>query len=284
VSSPDARPSEDAQPTAAAPRRPVGILTVDDEACLEWAARLAAAFVDGPAGRSAPAGCGRSTGPPGVTALPDAAFRPTRPFSGPLFAAVEAMALAANAAATPISAPSSSCMGLVVPLVRLSPAPAHERLGAAPIVITDHVALTGRGPLAGPWPADRPRTFPSMNAVYAPDLAAAALEACGLRPASSMPPPAPSTPPSAPSSPSSGSSSAAAHECEPADGRSVGVPAIYSRLAVAGVADTGRQTAFETEQARAAGLSVAASHLVAPVVIAAYYGLVVVAVGVPAGP
>jgi hypothetical protein len=58
-------------------------------------------------------------------------------------------------------------------------------------------------------------------------------------------------------------------------------PAVYSRLAVAGVADARRLSVWEQRQARAAGLTAAADCLVAPVVIATFFGLMVAAVGVP---
>ena len=102
------------------------------------------------------------------------------------------------------------------------------------IAVADHVDLALRGPLAGRWPAGRPRSFPSMSGVYQPS---------GIR---------------------SGAGAA-----------------VYSRLVVAGVADTGHLSSFERVEARRAGLTAVSHCLVAPAVIAAYYGLAVAAVCVP---
>jgi hypothetical protein len=251
---------------------PIGILTVDDSRCVDLARRLALAIAGGSDGCDA-AVCGRPADlPRGVTALPAAAFRPPRPFSGPLFAAVEAAAMAARLAAAPADA---RCLALVVPLLPLGnggegespdqPAmPGHDALSAARVVVVaDHVNLALRGPLTGRWPAGRPRTFPALNGVYAPAVAERLLQAAAAVEADT--------------------STTAGRQREPEDGRSAAGAAVYSRLVVAGVADSGRQTVFETDQARAAGLSWASSCLVAPVVVAAYYGLVVAAVGVPGG-
>jgi hypothetical protein len=250
--------------------RPAGILTVDDPRCVELARRLATAIAEDSEGFDA-APCGRPAGlPRGVTALPASAFQPPRPFSGPLFAAIESAAIAARLSG---AAGCPHCLALVVPLVRLGDdgcAPADPAAA-----IADHVNLALRGPLAGPWPAGRPRTFPSMNGVYVPGVAEELLVKTGggESPAAISPAAHPAPP----------TSTTVAGEREPEDGRSAAGPAVYSRLAVAGVADTGRPTVFEVDQARAAGLSWASSCLIAPVVIAAYYGLAVAAVGVPGG-
>jgi hypothetical protein len=53
---------------------------------------------------------------------------------------------------------------------------------------------------------------------------------------------------------------------------------------VAGVADALRLTPFERRQMHRCGLAAASSALVGPVVIAAYHGLAVAAVGAPRPP
>jgi hypothetical protein len=245
-------------PKTASGADPIGILTVDDSRCVELARRLARAIA-GNAGGSGAAVCGRPADlPRGVTALPAAAFQPSRPFSGPLFAAVESAAIAARLAGT---AADHRCLALVVPLLPVGDWREGESSSHPPAIIVDHVNLALRGPLTGRWPAGRPRAFPSLNGVYAPDVAERLLRVAA----------------------GADTSTAAGRQREPEDGRSASGAAVYSRLAVAGVADTGRPTVFEADQARAAGLSWAGSCLVAAVVIAAYYGLVVAAVGVPGG-
>lgn len=145
------------------------------------------------------------------------------------------------------AAGQAGLVGLVVPLA--SP----TALAAGPVIIADHVDLALRSPLLGAWPAGRERTFPSMSDVYAADVAERLL--------------VPST--SAPG------------ERIPAPGTEGTEAAVYSRIAVAGVADLRRLSVWEEQQARAAGLTAVADCLVAPVVIAACYGLTVAGVGVP---
>jgi hypothetical protein len=113
-------------------------------------------------------------------------LRPVRPFEGRLFEVLAAL-------------PSDSCVGLCAP-ARLvggaggesepqgaggaygthgagdDAAPVRGERGddAAPargermLAIEDHVNLELRGPLTGPWPADVPRSFPSMTGRYQP--------------------------------------------------------------------------------------------------------------------
>ncbi len=105
-----------------------------------------------------------------VTLEPDE-LRPALPFEGRLFEILAAL-------------PAGTCVGLVVP-VRLA---AAGRSGGAPtqpsaalsrhaastdaapglLAVEDHVNLELRGPLTGAWPADLPRSFPSMTARYQP--------------------------------------------------------------------------------------------------------------------
>jgi hypothetical protein len=337
-------PSPETPPLVAA-GRPAGILAVDEPRCRHVADALAAVARAGAAPATmtpatmtpatmTPAAmtpatvasaadpllsegvsmCGGPAGSfVGATVLPAAAYRPARPFSGPLFAAVEASTAANRRIAGRAAAPPY--IVLVVPLGAIASSadggaaigrpdvitdhinPSADDGGAIgrPVVIADHINLAGRGPLTGRWPAGRPRTFPAMSHVYAPDIAAGLLAAALGRPtdggvwgraAPTAPCPEPSMAQPAASAaahrPAWSEHQPAAAECEPAVARSATGPAIYSRLAVAGVAERDRPTAFEVEQARAAGLTWAADCLVAPVVIAAYYGLVVAAVGVPA--
>jgi len=237
----------------------------------------------GPGPRDVPGGM-PATVPAGVpaTVLAAAWCRPQRPFRGPLFAAIEAAARAARGArdvAEPtVSAGRSAAIGLVVPLWELDHGTAVAPL-AMPVVVADHVDLTLRSPLVGRWPPARPRTFPSMGAVYAPDVAARLL-ADGVLPARGASPAAPGSPGAA-ASPAHRSSTRRGGQRHPAPSSSPQDPAVYSRLAVAGVADARRLSVWERRQARAAGLIAAADCLVAPVVIAAFFGLVVAAVGVP---
>lgn len=261
----------------------VGLLIADDERCRALAAEL---FPDMP-----------------PTALPAADFVPPAPFAGPLFALLERWAcdaaVPAADAAEPHPAPSPA-IGLVVPAVWYpemvagpqplvaadeetqwvfrpgwAPAPPErgggsgdlraasglpgategpvrepEAVGLSPageampgaIVVTDHVNLVGSGPLTGRWPAGRARSFPSLTGIYQPAQLRGQYQPAPVRPVADRP--------------------------------------IYS-LAVAGVANEERLSPFERRQMLRCGLAVASSRLVPPVVIAAYYGLLVAAVAAP---
>lgn len=227
-----------------------------------------------------------ATVPAGVpaTVLAAESCRPPRPFRGPLFAAVEEAARSVRgwrAVTDPtVAAGERAVLGLVVPLWWLGRGAAATR-PTDPVVVTDHVDLTLSGPLVGRWPPDRPRTFPSMRAVYAPDIAAD-LPAAAAPAAFGVAPAGPDSPGRA-ASPAGRSSTSRSGQRHPAMSSSPQDPAVYSRLAVAGVADARRLSVWEQRQARAAGLTAAADCLVAPVVIAAFFGLMVAAVGVPVG-
>ena len=66
---------------------------------------------------------------------------------------------------------------------------------------------------------------------------------------------------------------------QPSAGRGSEGPRVYSGIVVAGVADAHRLTPFESQAAVAAGCQAVADCLVAPVIVAAYYGLPVAACG-----
>ena len=69
---------------------------------------------------------------------------------------------------------------------------------------------------------------------------------------------------------------------QPAGVRARGGPRVYSSgVVVAGVADAGRLTPFESSVVRARRIVAVADSLVPPVIVAAYYGLLVAACGVP---
>ncbi|GEM_PF-3254303 len=239
----------------------------------------------GPGSCEAPSGI-PATAPAGVpaTVLTPESCRPLHPFRGPLFAAVEEAARSvrgSRAVSDPtLAAGERAALGLVVPLWWLGQGSAARRL-TGPVVVSDHVDLTLRGPLAGRWPPDRPRTFPSMRGVYAPDIAADVL--AGAAPAACEVAAAGPDAAGRAASPAGRSSTSRGSQRHPAASSSPQDPAVYSRLAVAGVADASRLSVWEQRQARAAGLTAAADCLVAPVVIAAFFGLVVAAVGVPVG-
>jgi hypothetical protein len=114
-----------------------------------------------------------------VTLEPDE-LRPALPFEGRLFEVLAAL-------------PAGTCVGLVVP-VRLAAAgrsggasagasaassPPAAPAAAAPrlLAVEDHVNLELRGPLTGAWPADLPRSFPSMTARYQPAVVRSAASA-----------------------------------------------------------------------------------------------------------
>ena len=249
----------------------------------------------------------RVAGEPGCLALADslfpdvepavlaaADFAPPAPFEGPLFDLLEDVARSAGARPSPEGA-GEPVLGLVVPAVWYGAQPAPNA-----VFVADHVNLAGRGPLAGRWPAGRVRTFPSMTGVYRPSLLAARLPAAsswaideatgegGAAPCQSSLAPrdrsqAPST--AGPGGPATGPGTAPVRpQHQPPGGRPGAGGPIYFALAVAGVADAGRLTPFESRQMRRCGLVAAAGLLVAPVVIAAYHGLAVAAAGVPREP
>lgn len=89
----------------------------------------------------------------GRTVLTREALRPSVPFEGSVFAALEAVR-------------PGDALGLVVPAV--------WRGDEALIAVRDHVNLALRGPLTGRWPAGVPRRFPCMTGIYQPGLARAA--------------------------------------------------------------------------------------------------------------
>ena len=66
---------------------------------------------------------------------------------------------------------------------------------------------------------------------------------------------------------------------QPRLGRGSQGPRVYSGIVVAGVTDVHRLTPFESQAAVAAGCKAVADCLVAPVILAAYYGLPVAACG-----
>jgi hypothetical protein len=69
---------------------------------------------------------------------------------------------------------------------------------------------------------------------------------------------------------------------QPADVRARGGPRVYSPgVVVAGVADAGRLTPFESGALREAGVFAVSDSLVPSAIIAAYYGLTLAACGVP---
>ena len=69
---------------------------------------------------------------------------------------------------------------------------------------------------------------------------------------------------------------------QPADVRARGGARVYSSsVVVAGVADAGRLTPFETRALREAGVFVVSDSLVPSAIVAAYYGLTLAACGVP---
>jgi len=101
-------------------------------------------------------------------------LRPLRPFEGRLFATLADLS-------------AGACVGLVVPvrLVANAPVAPGDRAAVSPpgpagaaapagveavhlLAVEDHVNLELRGPLTGLWPADVPRSFPSMTARYQP--------------------------------------------------------------------------------------------------------------------
>jgi hypothetical protein len=67
---------------------------------------------------------------------------------------------------------------------------------------------------------------------------------------------------------------------QPSAGRGSEGPRVYSAIVVAGVTDVHRLTPFESQAVVAAGCKAAADCLVAPVIVAAYYGLPVAACGI----
>lgn len=215
----------------------LGILTLAQPDCLAVAERLGPAVAGQAADLRFKLHAGSSAAP-GVIALADADFVPPAPFRGPLFAAIETFALAAGASARAVDSEAEDrpALGLVVPAVLLDPddGATNPGPGIGLILVEDHVNLALRGPLSGPWPPGRPRTFPSMSGIYQPSGVQSALSA-----------------------------------------------GVYSRRVVAGVADAQRLSPFQLAEARRAGLTAASDRLVAPVVIAAYYGLAVAAVCVP---
>ncbi len=80
-------------------------------------------------------------------------LRPSAPFTGPLFAALQEVR-------------RGDAVGLVVP--------GYWRGDEAALVVRDHVNLELRGPLTGRWPAGVPRSFPCMTGIYQPAVARAA--------------------------------------------------------------------------------------------------------------
>ncbi len=88
-----------------------------------------------------------------IIALERHALRPARPFEGRLFALLAAL-------------PPGTCVGLVVPVRSTSAAASPGDV----IAVEDHVNLELRGPLTGPWPAGRARSFPSMTGRYQPAM------------------------------------------------------------------------------------------------------------------
>ena len=229
---------------------------------------------------------------PAVLAAAD--FAPPAPFEGPLFDLLEDVARAAGARPSPEGA-GEPVLGLVVPAVWYGAQPAPDA-----VFVADHVNLAGRGPLAGRWPAGRVRTFPSMTGVYRPSLLAARLPAASSwgideatregRAASCQSSETPRDRSQAPSTAGLGRAATGPGTApvrpqhQPPGGRPGAGGPIYFALAVAGVADAGRLTPFESRQMRRCGLVAAAGLLVAPVVIAAYHGLAVAAAGVSRAP
>ena len=248
-----------------------------------------------------------ATGEPGCLALaarlfPDVApavlaaadFAPPAPFEGLLFAVLENVARSAGA--RPQSegrADQRPVLGLVVPAVWYGAPPAP-----AVVLVTDHVNLTGHGPLTGRWPAGLDRTFPSVTGVYRPSTLAGRLSAAppGLADAvagEGDPASREGVGPQCDRSQTPGEAglgravvgTTPVHpQHQPPGGRPGAGGPIYFALAVAGVADADRLTPFESRQMHRCSLVAAASLLVAPVVIAAYHGLAVAAAGVPRAP
>jgi hypothetical protein len=83
-----------------------------------------------------------------------AALRPETPFRGSLFELLGA-------------SPQGALLGLVVP-VRITGDGGEAAAEPAFVPVADHVNLALAGPLAGPWPADVPRSFPALTGVYHP--------------------------------------------------------------------------------------------------------------------
>ena len=89
-----------------------------------------------------------------LESLSRAELRPSAPFEGPLFALLRARE-------------RGEVLGLVVPARWTGDAGERPADGDL-VVITDHVALDGPGPLSGRWPPGVPRDFPSMTGIYQP--------------------------------------------------------------------------------------------------------------------
>jgi len=241
----------------------IGVLHVDTPSCAAVAARLLGAVPrrDRVPRRS----FGDEAAPGGAVALPACEFRPRAPFSGPLFTTLETFALAA--------AGERRTVGVVVEVAPLgaSDEPEDPLVPEDALVpIADHVDLALRGPLFGRWPAGRRRTFPSMSGLYVPAFAEELLQAF-VRPSDPIAGSTPSSPPGE-------------RERHPEPATGAEGAAVYSPSVVAGVVDVRRLSTWERRQARAAGLDWASGSLVAAAVVAAYYGLPVVAVGVSSGP
>jgi hypothetical protein len=176
-----------------------------------------------------------------VVGLAREELRPRVPFRGALFGVLAGVE-------------RGSCVGLVVPVGRVSPAalpkarpratrtpvrPPGAAAGSAPpqalLPVSDHVNLELRGPLTGRWPAGVPRDFPQVAGIYQPALV-----------------------------------------------RASGGPRVYSTgVVVAGVADARRLTPFEAQAVAGLGVIAVSDVLVPAAIVAAYYGLTLAACGVP---
>jgi len=214
-------------------------------------------------------------------------LRPRRPFVGRLF---EVIARAAGRPSPVEQAPVSSAdervvdsyagdadrrptLTLVLPMRWLAGGPVPDLVWVA-----DHVNLELRGPLTGRWPVSGPRSFPAMHDLYrAPtDLTdsgalASAMATGSLGSSPGAPPP---IVPVAPQRRTGG-------ERQLPPPGVAGEARVYSQVTVAGVANVARPTPFERHELRANGFVAACDCLVPATIIAAYYGLAVIAFGVP---
>ena len=181
------------------------------------------------------------------TLLPAADFDPPAPFAGPLFAAIEGFARAAASATAAASAGTAQ-----------AGRPAAEPAGAQAAALMGLVVpVIWLGP---PPPPDAVLVADHVNLTLRGPLS-------GRWPAG--------RPRAFP---------VLTGVYQPLAGRACEGPRVYSLLAVAGVQDAQRLTPFERSSIAVCGLPAASACLVAPVVIAAYYGLRVAAAGAPLGP
>ena len=224
----------------------LGVLTVARPDCLAVAERLSSGVTGGAADLRFKLHAG-SPAPPGVIALPEAELDPPEPFRGPLFAAVETFALATRArplAGKPgVGQAAEGCE------------PDEPALGL--VVPARRLDADGRAAGASADAEGLILVLDHVNLALRSPLSGR------------WPPGRPRIFPSM-----SGIYQPSGVRLEPD-------PGIYSRLVVAGVADAEHLSAFELAETRRAGLTTVSDRLVAPVIIAAYYGLAVAAVCVP---